>query len=95
MGGPDILPASPTPDTTMRRPHVYERSVPRARRDTYQEPDRDPVHAARTILRALPALTAAADTAGLATLADLLDAVREEAERVGGEQARPPRDQPD
>lgn len=95
MGGADILPLGPTPDTTMRRPHVYERSVPRARRDSYQEPDRDDVQAARTVLRALPALTAAAETAGLGRLADLLDAVRDEAEHVCGEQPRPARDRPD
>ena len=74
----------------MRRPHVYERSVPRARRDPSREPDCDRVQAARTVLRALPGLTAAAEAAGLATLADLLDAVRREAERVAGEDPGPP-----
>lgn len=74
----------------MRRPHVYERSVPRARRDPCREPDGDRLHAARTVLRALPGLTAGAEAAGLAALADLLEAVRREAERVAGEDPRTP-----
>lgn len=66
----------------MRRPHVYERSVPRARREACAVPDGDPVKAARSVLRSLQAVIATADTAGLARLVDLLDAARLEAERV-------------
>ena len=94
MGGLEVLPEGPTPDATMRRPHVYERTVPRARRDAYRERDRDSVHAAQAILRAVPGLTDAADSAGLATLADLLEAVRREAERVVGDGSRPVYDAP-
>ena len=67
----------------MRRPHVYERSVPRHRRDPYEQPAADPANAALTIARAMPALIDTAEAAGLATLADLLEAVRMEAERAG------------
>ena len=67
----------------MRRPHVYERSVPRARRDAYQMPDSDPGEAARTVVRALAGLIASADAAGLPALVVLLDAARVEAERLG------------
>ena len=67
----------------MRRPHVYERSVPRPRRDACQVPDSDPGEAARTVVRTLAGLIAAADAAGLLALVALLDAARLEAERLG------------
>lgn len=67
----------------MRRPHVYERSAPRPRRDAFQAPEGDPLEAARAVLRGLPPLVAAAESAGLAALVDLLDAARIEAERLG------------
>lgn len=67
----------------MRRPHVYERSVPRPRRDAYQVPDDDPGEAARAVVRALGGLITAADAAGLSVLVGLLDAARVEAERLG------------
>jgi hypothetical protein len=66
----------------MRRPHVYERSVPRIRRGACAVPEGDPVKAARSVLRALQAVIATADVAGLVRLVDLLDAARREAERV-------------
>ncbi len=66
----------------MRRPHVYERSVPRQRRDPYEQPAADPADAALTVARAMPALIDAAEAAGLATLAGLLEAARVEAERA-------------
>ena len=67
----------------MRRPHVYERSVPRPRRDAYQATGADPGEAARSVLRSLASLIATADGAGLSVLVDLLDAARVEAERMG------------
>ncbi|MGI3899160.1 MAG: hypothetical protein ACRYGP_11775 [Janthinobacterium lividum] len=67
----------------MRRPHVYERTVPRLRREGYHVPDSDPGQAARSVVRGLPALIALAETAGLTTLVERLDAARIEAERVG------------
>lgn len=66
----------------MRRPHVYERSAPRTRREAPPVPGGDPAQAARTMLRTIEALTLAADEAGLVHLADLLDAARVEAQRV-------------
>ena len=82
VGGPGVVASCLTPDHAMRRPHVYERSVPRARREACAVPDGDPVRAARSVLRALQAVIATADLAGLAHLVDLLDAARLEAERV-------------
>lgn len=73
----------------MRRPHVYERTVPRVRRDACHVPDSDPGQAARNVVRALPALIALAETAGLTTLVERLDAARIEAERVGHAQPDP------
>ncbi len=66
----------------MRRPHVYERSVPRARRDAHEMPDGHPAQTARAILRSLPAVIAAATAAGFTELAALLDAARAEADRI-------------
>ncbi len=75
----------------MRRPHVYERTVPRLRRDACHVPDGDPGQAARSIVRALPALIALAETAGLTSLVERLDVARIEAERLGyGGAARDP-----
>ena len=82
MGGPGAPVPCLTPDHAMRRPHVYERSVPRIRRGACTAPEGDPVRAARSVLRALQAVIATADAAGLAGLVDLLDAARIEAERI-------------
>lgn len=71
------------PERAMRRPHVYERSAPRSRREGHAATGGDPGQAARAMLRTLEALTLAADEAGLVRLADLLDAAWAEAERVG------------
>ncbi len=56
----------------MRRPHVYERSVPRTRRDAYQEPAGDPAIVAQAITRTLPAMILDAENAGLTSVADHL-----------------------
>lgn len=66
----------------MRRPHVYERSAPRRRRDQGVMPGLDPAEAARSIARAMPNLMAMAEAAHLANLADLIDAAWAEAERI-------------
>ncbi|RYC31125.1 hypothetical protein D3273_15570 [Lichenibacterium minor] len=72
----------------MRRPHVYERSAPRRRRDEGVAPGVDPAEAARGVARALPALVAMAESANLAGLASLLDAAWAEAERIEDEAGR-------
>ncbi len=69
----------------MRRPHVYERSAPRRRRDDGVAPGIDPAEAARHIARAMPALIALADGADLPVLAHLLDTAWAEAEKVEDE----------
>ena len=56
----------------MRRPHVYERSVPRARRASQPQPLPDPGAAAQDIARVLPAMIQDAEDAGLTVLADHL-----------------------
>ena len=64
----------------MRRPHVYERSVPRTRREAYQEPVGDPATAAQSIARTLPAMIQDADDAGLTIVSDHLTRALEAAE---------------
>ena len=66
----------------MRRPHVYERTVPRARRDTEQVGGADYVPAARAVLDAVPALLHAAEAAGAITLARFLWQAMSEAESI-------------
>ena len=66
----------------MRRPHVYERSVPRARRDLVQEGGADYVPAARSVLNAVPALLREAEAAGAAALARFLGQALTEAEGI-------------
>ena len=66
----------------MRRPHVYERSVPRTRRDFHQEGGADYVPAARAVLDAVPALLWEAETAGATTLARFLGQALTEAEGI-------------
>ena len=66
----------------MRRPHVYERSVPRARRDFEQEGGADYVPAAHALLAAVPALLREAEAAGAVTLARFLGQALTEAERI-------------
>lgn len=73
----------------MRRPHVYERSAPRRRREEAQEPRADAAGCARSVARAMPALVATAEAAGLTGLAELLDAAWAEAERVEDEASKP------
>ena len=53
----------------MRRPHIYERSVPRTRRQAYQEPAGDPDIYGWAIVRTLPAMIQDAEDAGLTIVA--------------------------
>ena len=66
----------------MRRPHVYERSVPRARRDGEQESGADYVPAARAVLAAVPDLLRQAEAAGAVALARYLGQAMSEAEGI-------------
>ena len=66
----------------MRRPHVYERSVPRARRDVEQESQDDYVPAARAAIAVLPALLRDAEAAGAVALARYLGQALSEAEGI-------------
>ena len=67
----------------MRRPHVYERSVPRAKSEATPQAAR-PVEVARGISRSLPHMIDEARAAGLDRLADALEVARAEAETVVG-----------
>ena len=67
----------------MRRPHVYERTVPRAKSDATPQPAR-PVEVSRWISRSLPHMIDEARAAGLDRLADALEAARVEAETAVG-----------
>ncbi len=73
----------------MRRPHVYERSVPRTRRDAYQEPAGDPAVVAQAIARTLPAMIQDAEDAGLTTVADHLTRALKAAEDRSAEHDLP------
>lgn len=53
----------------MRRPHVCERSVPRAGWDSYQTPRTGPVADAPSLARMLSAVVERAATAGLSLIA--------------------------
>ena len=64
----------------MRRPHVYERSVPRNRRDAYQEPAGDSAIVAQAIARTLPGMIQDAEDAGLTIVASHLTRALEAAE---------------
>ena len=66
----------------MRRPHVYERTAPRARRDFEQEGGANYVPAARSVLGAVPALLLEAEGAGAVTLARFLGQALTEAEGI-------------
>ena len=66
----------------MRRPHVYERSAPRAKRDVEQECSGGSVPAARAALDALPAVLREAEAAGAVTLARFLGQALMEAEGI-------------
>ncbi len=73
----------------MRRPHVYERSVPRTRRDAYQEPAGDPEIVAQAIARTLPAMILDAEEAGLTSVADHLTKALKAAEDRSAEHDPP------
>ncbi len=73
----------------MRRPHVYERSVPRTRRDAYQEPAGDPAIVAQAIARTLPAMIQDAEDAGLTIVADHLTRALNAAEGRSAEHEPP------
>jgi hypothetical protein len=66
----------------MRRPHVYERSAPRAKRDVEQEGRADYGPAARAVLDAVPALLREAEVCGAVTLARLLGQALTETEGI-------------
>ena len=66
----------------MRRPHVYERSVPRARRDFDQEGCADYGPAARAVLDAVPTLLRQAEACGAVTLARLLGQALKQADGI-------------
>ena len=66
----------------MRRPHVYERSAPRAKRDVEQGCRGDYMPAARAVLDAVPALLRHAEACGAVTLARLLGRSLTEAEGI-------------
>ncbi len=66
----------------MRRPHVYERSVPRARRDVERGGGADHVPVARAVIAALPDLLLQAEAAGAVALARYLGQALSEAEGI-------------
>lgn len=68
----------------MRRPHVYERSAPRARRDMGQKVRVDSAPAARSAIAALPDLLLQAEAAGAIALARYLGQALNEAEGIVG-----------
>ncbi len=63
----------------MRRPHVFERSAPRGRRLSFQQPSPG---ADREVADALPALIRVAEAGGQSSLAYLLTLAKLEAERA-------------
>ena len=71
----------------MRRPHVYERTAPRARPEATPQAAR-PIEVARGISRSLPHMIDEARAAGLARLADALEVARLEAELAVGDRWR-------
>lgn len=66
----------------MRRPHVYERSVPRARRDVSRGIAADGTTAARAVLDAVPALLRQAEACEAVALARCLGQALSEAEGI-------------
>ncbi|RYC31377.1 hypothetical protein D3273_13385 [Lichenibacterium minor] len=68
----------------MRRPHVYERTAPRARSEATPQAAR-PAEVSRWISRSLPHMIDEARAAGLDRLADALEVARAEAETVVGQ----------
>lgn len=66
----------------MRRPHVYERTAPRARRSVEQESGADYVPATHAVLAAVPDLLRQAEAAGAVVLARYLGQALTEAEGI-------------
>jgi hypothetical protein len=66
----------------MRRPHVYERSAPRGKRESFQEPAQEPAEVVRAIALQLGGAIEEAEAAGLKLLAYYLDVARREAVKV-------------
>ena len=66
----------------MRRPHVYQRSAPRARRDVEHEIGVDYLPAARAAVAALRTLLRDAEAAGAVALARYLGQALSEAEGI-------------
>ena len=73
----------------MRRPHVYERSVPRTRREAYQEPACDPAIVAQAITRTLPGMIQDAEDTGLTIVAGHLTRALNAAEGRSAEREPP------
>ncbi len=65
----------------MRRPHVFERSAPRSKREAYQQTADRPATGRQIALQLAPMIERAAGD-GLGELAALLDIARIEAERI-------------
>ena len=68
----------------MRRPHVYERSAPRPKRDHELERGEDYEPAARAAIAAVPELLILAEACGAAVLARYLGQALTEAEGIVG-----------
>jgi hypothetical protein len=66
----------------MRRPHIFERLAPRAKRDVEQECGDDYAPVARSVLGAPPTLLREAEAAGAITLAQFLEQALTEAESI-------------
>lgn len=65
----------------MRRPHVYERSVPRSSRGPHQEPE-NRAAAARLLAAQLGNMIERAEAAGLVEITKFLEDAQSEAERT-------------
>ena len=66
----------------MRRPHVYQRSAPRARRDADQVGSSSYEPAARAAIAVLPELLILTEAVGAANLTRYLGQALSEAERI-------------
>lgn len=69
----------------MRRPHVYERSAPRAAREPFRRPD-ERAEAAKAIAVEIGSLVQKAREAGLVDILECLEDALWEAEQLAAEQ---------
>ena len=74
----------------MRRPHVYERSVPRANRGLPGVPVGNPAAAGRHLTRLISNAIWEADALGLADVVAALEAAMRAAERFDAPDREPP-----